>query len=225
MARSDRFNRMRKPGRSPSAEKGCTGRSRLRQPRNGSRAAPGSRGAPNGFSATRPAVPAGLGEYFLPADWGVSQSAAAANLSPAVPLSPEGLVYRPALLAQVQVRYLSARYSLDYTRRLAALLTGLEGSILRWEEHAWRVYPLEALQSQPLPQARFAVLPGWLADARRMSALQRDFSDWVYRSGTIKLRANPTLKVFSSPEAIRWPIFASSAARSPGPVCRPSWKN
>ncbi|MDO8971827.1 MAG: hypothetical protein Q7U74_14130, partial [Saprospiraceae bacterium] len=35
----------------------------------------------------------------------------------------------------------------------------------------------------------------------RMAALQRDFIDWVYRSGTIKLRANPGLKVFSAPNA------------------------
>jgi hypothetical protein len=113
---------------------------------------------------------------------------------------PEGLVYRPALLAQAQVRYLSARYSLDYTRHLTALVTTLEGSILRWEEHAWRVFPLDQLQSQPLPQARFAGMSGWLSDARRITSLQRDFTDWVYRTGTIKLRANTTLKVFSAPE-------------------------
>jgi hypothetical protein len=157
--------------------------------------------ASNGFSATKPSLPANLGEYFVPADWGVSQSAAAANFNPGVPLVPEGLIYRPALLAQAQVRYLSARYALDYARHLAALVANSEGSILRWEDHAWQVYPLEALQSQPLPQTRFAALPGWLVDARRVTALQRDFTDWVYRSGTIKLRANPTLKVFASPDA------------------------
>jgi hypothetical protein len=155
----------------------------------------------DGYSATRPAVPGTLGEYFVAADWGVSQSAAAANLNPGVALVPDGLVYHPALLAQSQVRYLSARYALDYTRHLAALVTQIEGSILRWEDYAWQVYPLESLQSQPLPQTRFAPVAGWLADARRLTALQRDFTDWVYRSGTIKLRANPTLKVVGLPEA------------------------
>ena len=155
----------------------------------------------NNTSGTRSAVLANLGEYFIPADFGVSQSAAAAKLNPAGPLAPEGLVYRPALLAQAQVRYLSPKYSLDMTRRLAALVVDLEGSILRWEERAWRVYPLEMLQSQPLPQTRFAALPGWLADSRRTTALQRDFSDWVYRTGTIKLRANPSLRVFIDPDA------------------------
>jgi hypothetical protein len=154
----------------------------------------------NGFSLSRPAIPAGAGEYFLAADWGVSQSAAAARLNPGVPLSPEGLVYRPALLAQAQVRYLSNRYALDYTRSAAALVRELEGSIMKWEEYAWRVFPLDALQSQPLPQTRFAALPGWLSDARRLNGLQRDFGDWVYRTGTIKLRTNPALKVSAGPE-------------------------
>jgi hypothetical protein len=157
--------------------------------------------ANSGFSASRPAIAAGLGEYFLAPDWGVSQSAAAANLNPGVPLSPEGLVYRPALLAQAQVRYLSTRYGLDHTRHVAALVRELDGSILRWEEHAWQVYALNALQSQPLPQTRFANLPGWLSDARRTSLLQRDFSDWIYRTGTIKLKANPALKVVGVPDA------------------------
>jgi hypothetical protein len=146
-------------------------------------------------------VPETLGEYFIAADWGVSQSAAAARLNPGVPLAPEGVVYKPALLAQAQVRYLSTRYALDYTRRLAALVPQIEGSILRWDEYAWQVYALDSLQSQPLPQSRFAPPAGWLTDTRRLTALQRDFNDWVYRNSTIKLRSNPTLKVVALPDA------------------------
>lgn len=155
----------------------------------------------NGLSLHRPDVPANLGEVFVPADFGVSQSAALANLNPGVPLSPEGLIYYPSLLAQAQMRYLSARYALDYSRKVAVLVTVLEGAILRWDDYAWKIYPLEELQSQPLPQARFAPLPGWLVDTRRTAALQRDFTDWVYRNGTIKIKANPSLKVYADPDA------------------------
>ena len=154
-----------------------------------------------GFSLTRPDIPPGLGEFFLPADWGVSQSASAANLSQSLPLSPEGLTYRPALLAQAQVRYHSVRYMLDYSQRLSVLVTALDGRIVRWEEQAWRVYPLDLLQTQALPQARFAPLPGWLADARRITSLQKDFVNWVYRSGKIMIKANTALKSYADPEA------------------------
>jgi len=43
-------------------------------------------------------------------------------------------------------------------------------------------------------------LPGWLADGRRVAALQKDFLDWVYRTGTLRLRSNVTLKVFGGPQ-------------------------
>jgi hypothetical protein len=156
--------------------------------------------AHNATSNTRPSIAANLGEYFIPADFGVSQSAAIANIHPGVPLAPEGLVYRPALLGQAQIHYQSVKYGLDMTRQVAALVVELEGSIMRWEEHTWRVYPLDMLQSQPLPQTRYAALPGWLADTRRTAALQKGFTDWVYRSATVKLRSNPALKVFADPD-------------------------
>ncbi len=155
----------------------------------------------NGVSLNRPGIPAGLGEYFLPADWGVSQSASAANMSMSIPLSPEGLMYRPGLLAQVQVRYRSARYALDYAQQLAVLITVLDSSILNWEDQAWRTYPIDELQTQALPQARFAPLPGWLADTRRATGLQRDFINWVLHSGKIVLKGNSALKCYAGPEA------------------------
>lgn len=155
----------------------------------------------NGVSLNRPGIPAGLGEYFLPADWGVSQSASAANMSMSIPLSPEGLMYRPGLLAQVQVRYRSTRYTLDYAQRLAVLLTVLDNSVMNWEDQAWRTYQVEELQTRALPQARFAPLPGWLADARRAAGLQRDFINWVFHSGKIVLKGNTALKCYAGPEA------------------------
>ncbi|HEY2981767.1 MAG TPA: hypothetical protein VGJ22_11335, partial [Anaerolineales bacterium] len=39
-----------------------------------------------------------------------------------------------------------------------------------------------------------------LNDAKLMAALQKDFTDWVYRSTSIKARANPTLKVYAGPD-------------------------
>lgn len=153
----------------------------------------------NGFSATRPVTPAHLDEYFLAADLDLSQSAGAMNLDHQAPITPQGLLYRPALLAQAQVRYLNARYRLDYTRSEAALLTELEGGLLRWEEHAWRVYAPGDLQSQPLPQSRFAPLPGWFSDSKRLAVLQKSFIEAIYRSGAIELKTNPSLKIITNP--------------------------
>jgi hypothetical protein len=39
-----------------------------------------------------------------------------------------------------------------------------------------------------------------LSDARLMAALQKDFSDWVYRMSKVTIRSNPALGVFATPE-------------------------
>jgi len=157
-------------------------------------------GSPLSYSTTRQAPPAGLAEYFIPADLGLSQAAEAMNISLSVSLEAEGIVYQPALLAQAQIRYLAPRYAFEYQRQVTTLMNDLRSSLVVWEDYAWRNYRPVDLQSQPLPQARFAAYASWLADARRISAMQKDFPDWVYRTGTIRLRANQSLKVFAGPQ-------------------------
>lgn len=172
--------------------------------------------AVSGFSATRPAIPAQVDEFFLPADLDVSQSANLMNWDSTTPVIPQGLLYHPALLCQAQVRYFSARYRLDTTRAVAALLTSLEGSLLRWEEHPWRVYQKGQLQSNPLPQAFFNPLPGWLSDPKRLAALQKGFVDYLYRTGAIKIKTNPTLKITTPPHTTQADFreVCSQAARA-----------
>jgi hypothetical protein len=152
------------------------------------------------LSATRPAVPGGAAEYFVPVEMGISEAAEGMNISLSATLQPEGIVYKPQLLAQAEIRYLAARFNFEYQRPVTAAIGELPGSIITWESYAWKAYHPADLQNQPLPQSRFMALPGWLADGRRMAALQRDFLDWVYRTGTLRLRSNMTLKVFGGPQ-------------------------
>jgi hypothetical protein len=153
------------------------------------------------FSNTRQAPAAGLAEYFIPAELGISQAAEAVNISLSVSLEPEGMIYRPRLLAQAQVRYFATRYNYDHQRQVAVLAGDPPGSLAPWDNFSWAAYRPADLQNQPLPGSRFSALPAWLGDPRWVATLQRDFLDWVYRTGTIRLRANPTLKVFVGPPA------------------------
>lgn len=164
------------------------------------------------FTATSPAVPAGVVEYFLPNELGVKEALEAANLAAT---NAEGIVYRPALLAQAELRYINRRYNLDYASQVCALVDRKTSGLLRWEDFAWQVFEPAAMQSHPLPQTRFAPLPGWLADARGLKDLQKDFLTWIYRSGTIRLRANETLKVYAGPEVsqAQFREMCSEAAR------------
>jgi hypothetical protein len=149
------------------------------------------------LSSTRSPVPQGINEYFMPNDLGVSEASTSLNLSGEI--TPQGIVYHPALLAQAEVRYISRPYNLDYSNRSCALLQNQPSGLVRWEDYAFPSINTKNMDSQPLPQAQFSGLPGWLSDARRLKTLENDFLDWVYRNGTIHLRVNQTLKVNSDP--------------------------
>jgi hypothetical protein len=148
-------------------------------------------------SRTPPSPPAGVNALFLPPLLSLGQALGRLGGSFVGPARPEGLVYRPGLFYQAEVSYHSLRYGLDTSRRVAALVAGLEGARIDWEACAHEPLDPARLDAAPLPEARFLALPGWLASARSLSGLQKDFIDWVYRSAALRLWANPTLKLYS----------------------------
>lgn len=170
---------------------------------------------PTGFLSTRPAIAAGVNEYFLPNDLGVGQAIEAAKLKSGGELRPQGIVYLPALLGQAEIRYLARKYNLEFSRRFTVLVDQQPGGLLNWKEYSWLNYEMGHLDRQPLPQAQFVPLPGWLSDARRLKELEKDFLDWVFRNGTVYLRANEALKVYAEPDvtAAEFREQCSKAAR------------
>lgn len=146
---------------------------------------------------TRPAAPTGVHEVFLANTLGVTEAASAANTPGG---ESKGILYKPALLAQAEVRYLLRKYNLDHSEHPACLVIENPTGRIDWDNH--KIAPIDRnhIQRQPLPHARFDILPGWMSDAKRWTALKKDFEDWVYRSGSLQLRANETLKVYAGPE-------------------------
>lgn len=170
-------------------------------------AAPTAAGAPAkglsaapGYSMTRPEVPGDVPSYFLPNELGVGQASSALNLGASQSPQAEGILYRPALIAQAEVRYLQRKYNLENSRKVAALVTRFEGAFVRWEDFAARPREAKELHLEPLPNSRFDALPVELSDARRWKSWQSDFLDWIYRTGVLTLRANEALKVYAGPE-------------------------
>jgi hypothetical protein len=151
------------------------------------------------YSATRPALPAGLSDFFLPTDQGIKEALAETGLSLPASVQPDNMLYKPCLFAQSEIRYYNRTYSINLSRATAALISELEGSLVSWEEHSWRAYDKSKVDNRPLPKALFAPLPGWLMDKRQITALKTDFVDWIYRNAIISIRANKTLKVYAGP--------------------------
>ncbi|MBK9927945.1 MAG: hypothetical protein IPP66_21955 [Anaerolineales bacterium] len=113
----------------------------------------------------------------------------------------EGVIYRPALVASAQVRLLDRKLGVDSEVSRAAFIQAPEKrSSVRWEEYAFNGKLLENTDPSPVPSSRFGTIDTPLNDAKLMTALQKDFADWVQRNSSVTARANQALKVFAGPD-------------------------
>jgi hypothetical protein len=150
---------------------------------------------------TRPSVPSAVAEYFVPMNYGLTEAFRAAGKTMAQDARQTGILYKPALIASAKVRFLDRKYGVDAEVTRAALVSSPErrGS-LRWEEYVYAGGSLDRMDTTPAPSARFDVLAATMTDAKLVTALQKDFVDWVYRSTSVKARANEALKVYGGPD-------------------------
>ncbi len=150
------------------------------------------------LTSSRPAVPGSIPEYFLPNNLGVSESAAAAGIQGSV--ASEGIVYRPGILAQAEVRYLSRQYNIEKVDKTGAILEDPGSGLIRWENLVGSEIDKQKLENQPLPKTQYHPVPAWLADSKKTADIEKDFLEWLYRSADLKLKANTRLKVYASPD-------------------------
>jgi hypothetical protein len=147
--------------------------------------------------SSRPAIPGDVEEYIFPSTLSASEALAAANLGSA---TASGLVYRPALFAQAEVRYTSRQYNIDFARKTAVLLEELSSGLVHWEELTLTPIDTHKLGTQAQPNAAYHAVPAWMADKVKVANLGKDFLEWLYRNGTIKIKANSQLKVYAGPD-------------------------
>jgi hypothetical protein len=152
-------------------------------------------------SITKPPIPAWIKEYFLPQNYSLPEAFSAAQETMPAEVMMEGVVYRPALLASAQVRILDRKLGVDSEIVRTALITTLDkrGSI-RWEDYTYAGPSLDNVDTTSIPSARFDTIDAPLNDTKMMTSLQKDFADWVYRTCSVKARANQALKVFAGPD-------------------------
>ena len=152
-------------------------------------------------TATRPAVPSGVREYFLPNNLTLSQAFKAIEKVTPEGAASQGLLYRPVLLAQASVRFLNRNYNLDTVIQRTALVEAPDRrGLVRWENYVAAPVNLQQLEKQPAPQASFTPLEAPLTDARIVSNLEKDYLDWAYRTTEAVVRANEALKVYAGPD-------------------------
>jgi hypothetical protein len=152
-------------------------------------------------SLTKPPVPAAVSEYFLPQNYSLQEAFRAAGKTMPAEAMIDSVLYRPVLLASAQVHLLDRKYGVDSELVQSVLVTAPQrrGS-LRWDDFPYRGPSLGKVETTASGPARYASIDSPLNDAKLLAALQKDFVDWVYRTCSVKARANESLKVYAGPD-------------------------
>lgn len=150
---------------------------------------------------TRPAVPARVEEYVLPNNLTITQAFRQAGGEPPGEFESLALLYRPALLGQVSVRYLERKYELDVEQTHTVLVPEPDRrGFIRWEDYQSAGVDPRVLSTPPDPRARYLTLEAPLNDAALLKNLQNDLEEWVYRSQDVKVKQHSALKLFGGPQ-------------------------
>ncbi|OGN96122.1 MAG: hypothetical protein A2Z71_10135 [Chloroflexi bacterium RBG_13_50_21] len=154
-----------------------------------------------GFSSTRPTIPGGIEEYFLPNNLTFTQAFKAAGREYPSEAFSQGLIYRPMIFSQSNTRLFNLKYKLDIDISKTALVENPDRrGVVRWDNYLTdRVEPSK-LDQAPDPQARFGALEVPLNDVKLMTALKKDFTDWAHRSTQVTVHGNELLKVYAGPD-------------------------
>lgn len=111
------------------------------------------------------------------------------------------LVYRPALLAQSVVRYVSTKANVNTDRRFTFVAMDAPGEAPpHWAECAAQALDPAALSRTPPEAGKLAPdIPPALTDSRKLAAWQKDLTAYLYRTADFTLQQNAALKLFSKP--------------------------
>ncbi len=134
--------------------------------------------------SARPVLPPDVEEYFLP-----------------VRGNDHGLVYRPALLGEARVHFVSSKQDLDRWDEVTLLRqtpdeisTGIWNDADEWDED-----DLPSLETRPENEATFCPLSPQLSQARSYSKWESELKDYLYRNRRLAIWCCPALNETSEP--------------------------
>jgi hypothetical protein len=133
--------------------------------------------------ASRPILPPEIREVFVP------------------PIArAEGMIYRPAVFASLEVRYSSPRHDIDESRPIQVLASLEEGPVAFSPERASTVeFVPDLLETEPVDGASFATLPADAAKPKNYDRWGKELVRWIQSTQPITLFESGAHKVFSRP--------------------------
>lgn len=176
----------------------------------------GARADQPGLSV-EPRLSSKVGVHYLPFNRNLSEALREASTQLGGTASNPLYHYQPVLIGQATVYFANRTYNLDTQTKICVQIPKLEGrGLVRWEDYLSEPIDSSALDSAPLPNASFGELVYPLDDEQNFSVLNKDFVEWVYRSQTLKLFSNDTLKLVSQPGESREAFEARCSSASSG---------
>jgi len=148
-----------------------------------------------------PVLPGSVPVFYYPVNRGISDALQEVTDQILGEVPRPKYFYRPELVGQAQVVYLSRRHNISEEAAFAVRIDEMRRrGLVRWENFSVKPIDLDMLEDEPLPEATFDTLDKFsIVDARFIRDIQGDFADWIYRTQTLRLRVNPTLDVVAEP--------------------------
>ena len=102
------------------------------------------------------------------------------------------VVYHAWVLGAAKVRFVDAKASLDFVRRVVFVARPSDGAVqLSWDDARWLPLEANALASEPAADARFAPPPPPALRAKSFAAWEKAFVAWLVRTqGLSRLHAS-----------------------------------
>jgi hypothetical protein len=147
-------------------------------------------GAPAAAPAASPAAGAGDAAPVLPPD--VSQR----FLS--VRSKPDGIVYEPFLFTTATIHYQDDKRGLDHAEEVALVAPLVEDGV-DWYAAEAADLTKDDLESEPVPGARFAALPGAAVKAKSYDSWRKALQECLYRTRKCELFRSDTIGEVSKP--------------------------
>jgi hypothetical protein len=139
--------------------------------------------ASSAFVQARPSLPPDVQQFFLPAE-------AAA--------SGESLLYQPSLLGIANIYYADAKAGIASQQNFS-YLAQFASPAIPWDQAESIGITEQELEKLPAPDATYSELPPEASNAKSYPVWSRDFSDWLFRTQTLKLYRSNSLSQLSKP--------------------------
>ncbi|HSE59292.1 MAG TPA: ATP-binding protein [Nitrospiraceae bacterium] len=137
-------------------------------------------------TATRPVLPPGVPQYFVPVRG----------------TQPSGsqLVYRPMALGLSQIRFADAKKGLEAIHDEAHVMpVDRAARVLDWERSAAVSIAQDDLEREPDPEAQFEEITPPAGQPKQYEEWKKAYANWLFRTAKLDLYRSPSLSELSRP--------------------------